>query len=108
ELLTWDKSTVAEFISKNYVWLFAADQNKIPVIVRILISNRNKLLKSRKFTPKNKITLYCEAHYLDMTHYYDVNNLLHMAKYFLYGHILHNRKKCIMTLQSCETQIHRA
>ncbi|XP_020682179.1 putative MO25-like protein At5g47540 isoform X2 [Dendrobium catenatum] len=60
ELLTRHKSTVAEFLSKNYDWessktiqidafhvfkLFVANQNKPAEIITILITNRNKLLR---------------------------------------------------------------
>ncbi|KAE8664527.1 Inositol monophosphatase 3 [Hibiscus syriacus] len=45
ELLTRHKSTVAEFLSRNYDWLFAANQNKPPDIFSILVANKSKLLR---------------------------------------------------------------
>ncbi|KAK6163442.1 hypothetical protein DH2020_000306 [Rehmannia glutinosa] len=61
-----------------------------------------------EFTPRNIVMLYCAADYLDMTDYYDDDNLLPKAESFFHRHILRHWKDCILALQSCEPVIPRA
>ncbi|KAL8146432.1 hypothetical protein AgCh_004244 [Apium graveolens] len=55
-----------------------------------------------EYTPRNIVTVYCAANYLDMTDDYGEGNLLFAADNYFHKNVLRNWKDCVLALQSCE------
>ncbi|KAK9690138.1 hypothetical protein RND81_09G107300 [Saponaria officinalis] len=56
-------------------------------------------------TPRNIMTIYCAADYLDMTNQFGEDNLLARCGSFFHKNVLRNWKDCIVALQSAEPVI---
>ncbi|XP_073140613.1 BTB/POZ domain-containing protein At3g44820-like isoform X1 [Henckelia pumila] len=55
-----------------------------------------------EFTPRNIVSLYCAADYLDMTDDFGEDNLLSKSEIFFHKQVLKSWKNCILALRSCE------
>ncbi|XP_073273594.1 BTB/POZ domain-containing protein At3g44820-like isoform X2 [Primulina huaijiensis] len=60
-----------------------------------------------EFTPRNIVSLYCAADYLDMTDDYGEDNLLSTSEIFFHKQVLKSWKNCIVALRSCEPVFQR-
>lgn len=61
-----------------------------------------------ELTPKNIVTVYCAADYLEMTDVYGENNLISKSESYLHHSVLSQWKDCIVALQNAESVINRA
>ncbi|XP_073040457.1 BTB/POZ domain-containing protein At3g44820-like isoform X2 [Primulina eburnea] len=55
-----------------------------------------------EFTPRNIVSLYCAADYLNMSDDYGEDNLLSKSEIFFHKQVLKSWKNCIVALRSCE------
>ncbi|KAG7029829.1 BTB/POZ domain-containing protein [Cucurbita argyrosperma subsp. argyrosperma] len=60
-----------------------------------------------ELTPKNIITLYCAADYLEMTDVYGDDNLISKTESYLHDSVLRQWKDCIVALQNAESVLNR-
>ncbi|KAL9247386.1 hypothetical protein vseg_020823 [Gypsophila vaccaria] len=58
-----------------------------------------------ELTPRNIMTIYCAADYLDMTNTFGEDNLLARSSSYFHKNILRNWKDCIVALQCAEPVI---
>ncbi|KAF6146788.1 hypothetical protein GIB67_007502 [Kingdonia uniflora] len=58
-----------------------------------------------ELTPKNIVTMYCTANFLEMTEVYGDDNLLTKSESYFHKSILRNWKDCILSLQISEAII---
>lgn len=61
-----------------------------------------------EFTPRNIVTVYTAADYLEMTDEYDEDNLVSQSESFFHKNVLQNWKDCTLALQSSESVLPRA
>lgn len=61
-----------------------------------------------EFTPRNIVTVYAAADYLEMTDEDDEDNLVSQSESFFHKNVLRTWKDCILALQSSESVLPRA
>lgn len=96
--------------------LIKENKSNDTVILEDIPGGTNAFLDAVKFcygvhmelTPRNIVTVYCVADYLEMTDEYGDDNLFSKTESYFHKSILKNWKDCVLVLQSCETVITRA